>query len=157
MTRNIWIDLQIYYLPYMNTAEKLVEPPSPGSRPRGVLPFQTFIFGLLIIDLREETAWGGFMQTRLMATCGLLIGSLTAIPSVVIHIPLTFAQQAGKTPLGHKGARPWPARSTRAVLPIPARGPARRLRRQYPRDRALVQRLGADERGSPAGGSTRRP
>jgi hypothetical protein len=37
-----------------------------------------------------------------MATCGLLIGSLTAIPSVVIHIPLTFAQQAGKTPLGHK-------------------------------------------------------
>jgi uncharacterized protein len=38
------------------------------------------------------------MQTRLMATRGLLIGSLTAIPSVVIHIPLTFAQQAGKTP-----------------------------------------------------------
>jgi hypothetical protein len=35
-------------------------------------------------------------------------------------------------------------------LPIPARGPARRLRRQYPRDRAaacVIQRLGADERG----------
>jgi hypothetical protein len=30
------------------------------------------------------------------------------------------------------GARPWPARSSRAVLPIPARDPARRLRRQYP-------------------------
>jgi hypothetical protein len=35
-------------------------------------------------------------------------------------------------------------------LPIPARGPARRLRRQYPRDgvaACIVQRLGADERG----------
>ena len=35
-------------------------------------------------------------------------------------------------------------------IPIPARGPARRLRRQYPRDRAaacVIQRLGADERG----------
>jgi uncharacterized protein len=64
--------------------------------------FRTFIFGLLIVNLWEETAWGGFMQTRLMATRGLLIGSLTAIPSFVIHIPLTFAQQAGKTPLGHR-------------------------------------------------------
>jgi hypothetical protein len=35
-------------------------------------------------------------------------------------------------------------------LPIPARDPARRLRRQYPRDRpaaCVIQRLGADERG----------
>jgi membrane protease YdiL (CAAX protease family) len=46
--------------------------------------FRTFIFGLLIINLWEETAWGGFMQSRLMATRGLLIGSLlTAIPFFV--------------------------------------------------------------------------
>ena len=55
--------------------------------------FRTFIFGLLIVNLWEETAWGGFMQSRLMATRGLLIGSLlTAIPFFVFHIPLAFAQ-----------------------------------------------------------------
>jgi uncharacterized protein len=56
--------------------------------------FQTFIFGLLIVNLWEETAWGGFVQSRLMASRGLLIGSLlTAIPFFVIHIPLAFAGQ----------------------------------------------------------------
>jgi len=59
--------------------------------------FRTFIFGLLIINLWEETAWGGFMQSRLMATRGLLIGSLlTAIPFFVIHIPLAFAEHGWK-------------------------------------------------------------
>jgi uncharacterized protein len=33
--------------------------------------FQTFIFGLLIVNPWEETAWGGFMQSRLMARPGL--------------------------------------------------------------------------------------
>jgi membrane protease YdiL (CAAX protease family) len=56
--------------------------------------FRTFIFGLLLVNLWEETAWGGFMQSRLMATRGLLIGSLlTAIPFFVIHIPNAFAEQ----------------------------------------------------------------
>jgi membrane protease YdiL (CAAX protease family) len=64
----------------------------------GAYFFQTFIFGLLIVNLWEETAWGGFMQARLMATRGLLIGSLlTAIPFFVIHIPLTFAEHGLNT------------------------------------------------------------
>ena len=59
--------------------------------------FRTFIFGLLIVNLWEETAWGGFMQSRLMARRGLLIGSLlTAIPFFVIHIPNAFAEQGLK-------------------------------------------------------------
>ncbi len=59
--------------------------------------FRTFIFGLLLVNLWEETAWGGFMQSRLMATRGLLIGSLlTAIPFFVIHIPNAFAEQGLK-------------------------------------------------------------
>ena len=59
--------------------------------------FQTFIFGLLIVNLWEETAWGGFAQSRLMARHGLLIGSLlTAIPFFAIHIPLAFADQGWK-------------------------------------------------------------
>jgi uncharacterized protein len=59
--------------------------------------FQTFIVGLLIVNLWEETAWGGFMQSRLMARRGLLIGSLlTAIPFFIIHIPLAFAEHGWK-------------------------------------------------------------
>jgi uncharacterized protein len=64
----------------------------------GAYLFQTFIFGLLIVNLWEETAWGGFMQARLMARRGLLIGSLlTAIPFFVIHIPLAFAEHGLNT------------------------------------------------------------
>jgi membrane protease YdiL (CAAX protease family) len=64
----------------------------------GAYLFQTFIFGLLIVNLWEETGWGGFMQARLMATRGLLIGSLlTAIPFFVIHIPLAFAEHGLNT------------------------------------------------------------
>ena len=29
--------------------------------------FSTFIFGALLVNLWEETAWSGFMQSRLMA------------------------------------------------------------------------------------------
>jgi uncharacterized protein len=60
--------------------------------------FRTFIFGLLFVNLWEATAWGGFMQSRLMATRGLLIGSLlTAIPFFVFHIPLAFAEHGLNT------------------------------------------------------------
>lgn len=59
--------------------------------------FRTFIFGLLLVNLWEETAWGGFVQSRLMARRGLLIGSLlTAIPFFVIHIPNAFAEEGLK-------------------------------------------------------------
>jgi uncharacterized protein len=54
--------------------------------------FDTLIFGALILNLWEETAWGGFAQTRLMARHGLLVGSLlTAVPFAVVHVPLHFA------------------------------------------------------------------
>jgi membrane protease YdiL (CAAX protease family) len=63
----------------------------------GAYLFQTFVFGLLLANLWEETAWGGFVQTRLMARHGLLIGSLlTAVPFFVIHIPLAFAAHGWK-------------------------------------------------------------
>jgi membrane protease YdiL (CAAX protease family) len=51
----------------------------------------TFITGLLIINLWEEMAWAGFAQTRLMASRGLPVGSLlTALAFGAIHIPLQF-------------------------------------------------------------------
>lgn len=47
--------------------------------------------GALTANLWEETVWGGFVQGRLMARHGLLVGSLlTAIPVFLIHLPLAF-------------------------------------------------------------------
>ena len=50
---------------------------------------------LLLIGLTasvwEETAWSGFVQTRLTRRYGLLGGAmLTAVPFAVIHVPLAF-------------------------------------------------------------------
>lgn len=56
-----------------------------------------FLVGVLLGNVWEETAWGGFLQGRLMARHGLLIGSLlTAVPFFVIHIPLAFAANGWK-------------------------------------------------------------
>jgi uncharacterized protein len=75
----------------------LMSPPDGWLNLVGSYLFRTFIFGLLLVNLWEETAWGGFMQSRLMARRGLLIGSLlTAIPFFVIHIPNAFAEQGLK-------------------------------------------------------------
>lgn len=75
----------------------LISPPDGWLDLVGSYLFRTFIFGLLLVNLWEETAWGGFMQSRLMARRGLLIGSLlTAIPFFVIHIPNAFAEQGLK-------------------------------------------------------------
>lgn len=55
--------------------------------------FDTFVYGLLLANLWEELAWGGFVQGRLLARHGLLTGSLlTAVPFVLIHLPLGFQQ-----------------------------------------------------------------
>jgi CAAX protease family protein len=51
----------------------------------------TFIIGALLLNLWEETAWGGFFQTRVMAEHGLFRAAvLTALPFAVVHIPLSF-------------------------------------------------------------------
>jgi membrane protease YdiL (CAAX protease family) len=49
------------------------------------------LLGAVTGNLWEETVWGGFVQGRLMAARGLLVGALlTAIPFFVIHLPLAF-------------------------------------------------------------------
>jgi membrane protease YdiL (CAAX protease family) len=55
--------------------------------------FLTLVFGVLAANLWEETAWGGFVQSRLMARHGLLVGSLiTAVPFAAIHVPLQVGE-----------------------------------------------------------------
>lgn len=57
--------------------------------------FNTLIFGALIANVWEETAWGGFAQSRLMARHGLLVGSLLTAPLfAMIHVPMQFADGA---------------------------------------------------------------
>jgi membrane protease YdiL (CAAX protease family) len=54
--------------------------------------FLTLVFGAVLGNVWEETAWAGFAQRRLMDRHGLLAGSLlTAIPFALIHLPLAFA------------------------------------------------------------------
>jgi CAAX protease family protein len=51
----------------------------------------TLVIGALLANVWEETAWGGFVQTRLMARHGLLAGSLLTAPLfAAIHIPMQF-------------------------------------------------------------------
>lgn len=51
----------------------------------------TVITGALVFNIWEELGWAGFLQTRLTARHGLLVGALlTAVPFAVIHIPLYF-------------------------------------------------------------------
>jgi membrane protease YdiL (CAAX protease family) len=51
----------------------------------------TVLIGALIVNLWEESLWGGMVQGRLMAKHGLLVGSLlSAIPFALVHLPLAF-------------------------------------------------------------------
>lgn len=54
----------------------------------------TLVVGALIANLWEETAWGGFVQSRLMARHGLLVGSLLTAPLfALIHLPMYFWEE----------------------------------------------------------------
>lgn len=47
---------------------------------------------VVIINLWEETAWAGFLQTRLEQRHGLIVAAmLTAVPFALVHVPLLFA------------------------------------------------------------------
>ena len=55
--------------------------------------FTTLVFGALLGNVWEETAWAGFAQSRLIDRHGLLVGSLlTAIPFALIHLPLAWEE-----------------------------------------------------------------
>jgi membrane protease YdiL (CAAX protease family) len=65
-------------------------------KPVDVIPFAiTQIVGLLVnlalINLWEETAWAGFVQSRLERRHSLVVAAiLTAIPFALVHMPLHF-------------------------------------------------------------------
>jgi uncharacterized protein len=51
------------------------------------------LFGALLGNVWEETAWAGFVQSRLTDRHGLFRGAmLTAVPFGLIHLPLAFEE-----------------------------------------------------------------
>jgi uncharacterized protein len=50
------------------------------------------LLAAVVINLWEETAWAGFLQTRLEQRHGLVLAAvLTAVPFALVHVPLLFA------------------------------------------------------------------
>ena len=53
---------------------------------------QTFLYGALEVNIAEEGAWSGFVQSRLAERHGVLGGALRTSPLfVAMHLPLQFA------------------------------------------------------------------
>ncbi len=72
----------------------------------------TYLFflavGAITGNLLEETVWGGFVQGRLMARGGLLLGSLlTAVPFFLIHLPLAFEEHGWRATTGRDVLITW--------------------------------------------------
>jgi membrane protease YdiL (CAAX protease family) len=68
-------------------------PPGGWAAEAGWYLFGTLVYGTLLLNLWEETAWGGFLQSRLTARHGLLVAAvLTGLPFAAIHVPLYLAE-----------------------------------------------------------------
>jgi uncharacterized protein len=66
------------------------------------------VLGAVTGNLWEETVWGGFVQGRLMAARGLLIGSLlTAVPFFLMHLPLAFEVNGWQGTTWHDALVDW--------------------------------------------------
>jgi len=66
------------------------------------------ILGAATGNLWEEMVWGGFIQGRLMAARGLLVGSLlTAVPFSLMHLPLAFEVNGWKGTTWHDAIVDW--------------------------------------------------
>lgn len=89
-----WWLLVLFGLPVLTIALALflggtLKPIDPVSLISGEL--MGLLAGFLIINLWEETAWAGFVQTRLERDHNLLVAAvLTAIPFALIHMPFQF-------------------------------------------------------------------
>jgi uncharacterized protein len=65
----------------LSAASGTLQSPAEGwARVVGVYLLGTFVQGALLVNVWEETAWSGFVQSRLMERHGLLVGSLLTAP-----------------------------------------------------------------------------
>lgn len=72
-----------------------VDPPEGWLAVLGDYLFMTFVFGALVVNIFEETAWQGLVQRNLARRHGLLkAAALTAVPFAAVHLPLGFVGDA---------------------------------------------------------------
>jgi membrane protease YdiL (CAAX protease family) len=108
-----WLALVLLAMPLLTLAVaaaggSLHAPDGGWVKEVGLYLFLTLIFGALLGNLWEETAWSGFAQTRLMDRHGLLTGSLlTAIPFALIHLPLAWEEDGLHGTSGRDVAITW--------------------------------------------------
>jgi membrane protease YdiL (CAAX protease family) len=83
--------IPVLTLAFAAVSRTLVAPESGWWAEVGGYLFATLVFGAVLFNVWEELAWAGFMQSRLMARHGLLVGALVTAPFfAAIHIPLQF-------------------------------------------------------------------
>jgi membrane protease YdiL (CAAX protease family) len=82
--------------------------PSAGWAAVGTTYLLFLVLGAVTGNLWEETVWAGFVQGRLMAARGLLVGSLlTALPFFLMHLPLAFEADGWKGTTWGSAAVDW--------------------------------------------------
>lgn len=68
-----------------------VSPPDGWLSILGDYLFLTFVFGALIVNIFEETAWQGLVQRNLARRHGVVKAALlTSVPFAAVHLPLSF-------------------------------------------------------------------
>jgi membrane protease YdiL (CAAX protease family) len=90
----VWWVLVVAALPLLSMAIGLTLGGTVGApHPWTVIGRQLLLVGLtvVVVNLWEETAWAGFLQTRLGARHNVVVAALlTAVPFAAAHLPLQF-------------------------------------------------------------------
>lgn len=97
----VLLGVPVLTLAFAAASGTLVSPEGGWPAMVGWYLFNTLIFGALILNVWEETAWAGFVQTRVQAQRGFLAGVLiTALFFAAIHLPLYAADAGSWSELG---------------------------------------------------------
>ena len=97
----VLLGVPVLTLAFAAASGTLISPEDGWPTMAGWYLFNTLIFGALILNVWEETAWAGFVQTRFQAQRGFLAGVLfTAAFFAAIHLPLYAADAGSWSELG---------------------------------------------------------
>jgi uncharacterized protein len=100
-----WLLVTLFGLPVLTMAFALLL--GDTLEPVDIVPFAiTQVLGLLVnltlINIWEETAWAGFLQTRLERRHSLVVAALiTTVPFALVHMPLHFIGDASISSLAN--------------------------------------------------------
>ena len=99
--RPVWWLVAVVALPATTVILAVALGDSTHVPPRGVVAREvvSIAVALLMVNLWEETAWAGFLQTRLEHRHNFFVAAgLTAIPFAAVHLPLRIINGQATTP-----------------------------------------------------------